>query len=424
MTERFLLVQCCHPPHFLYLAEKIREKHPGCRLEALVLDHPQVRLCLERFPSFEGVFFYRPGAKPEAIDVPANVVFPLWNRGYRKIKMFARSLGGHLLESDFEANLRPLTKPRLLASHFRALHSPSQEFEVFLAGFPHRPLGRRILLLESGKPETVKRILPSWESLADDRKELTRIPGSMPPREAWRRLRNQSFDASVVLCTGERGFLGLKLIPFILRLSPVLVVNENSDHFFAGVRSLIAFSLKRLRYGKNLPRQTLLFIQTESPEKSGRAISIMKSPEVSRGGPLSVFCSEADRGYFEELPEVQTVFTYKPRALKESLPALLRLFRTRPDVIGAVFSDRRIFRLQKLLFFLLPARHRLVFNENFDCFYLRPGTVRHLFRRDPAGPAAWRLFSKFLLFLPRFFFLVIWITVMKLKRAYTLSLGK
>jgi hypothetical protein len=429
MKEHFLLVQTCHLPQFLYVAERFRDKYPGCRLDALALDHPQVRLYLERFPKFDNVFFFKPGVDLEVPDPAARVVMPLLSRGYRKLKRAAASLGGQVWESNYEADLRPVTRFRLLWSQVKAIHSPSPGFHRFVADFPHRPLGRKVLLLESGSPEIVAQNQAAWQSLAGVPIEVTRIPGGSQFRNTWKRLRGDSFDSAVVFFTGERGYMGLKALPFLLPLPQILVVNENGDHFYADARSLFAFLLKRLRYGRNLPslsRQRLLIIQTEGAEVIGKAIQMMKGPPVTRGGPLAVFCSELDRQYFEGLPDVQRVLAYKPQALRHSLPILLEVLRLRTDVVAAVFSRRPIFRLQKLFFFLIPARHRLVFNENLDCFYLRPGNSLTLFSRSPefAGATPLRMLLKFLLFGPRFLFLVIWVTAIKLRRAYTFDSGK
>jgi hypothetical protein len=429
MKERFLLVQCCHLPHFLYVAGRMLEKYPGCRLDALVLDHPQVHSCRERFPAFDRVFLFKQGAALDLPEVPAIVVFPLLNRGYRKLKLAARSLGGQLWESNFEADLQPLTASRLLLSQVKALHSPTEGFQGFLADFPRGLLGQKVLLVESGGPQIVERNHSSWKTLAAGVQEVTGIPGNARPWPVWKQLREKSFDSAVVFFTGERGYLGLKLLPFLLRVPQVLVVNENGDHYFANGRGMLGFFLKRLRYGRNLPafsQQTVLVIQTEGAEQIGKAIEAMKDPKVTRGGHLAVFCSEIDREHFEGLPDVQKVFAYKPRDFRGSLSILLRVLSVRPDVVAAVFSKRPIFRLQKLFFLMVPARHHLVFNENLDCYYLRPGNLLNLFSRqeDLSSFRPLRMLLKFLLFVPRFLFLVIWVTVVKLKRAYTSIPGK
>ena len=75
---------------------------------------------------------------------------------------------------------------------------------------------------------------------------------------------------------------------------------------------------------------------------------------------------------YEALPGVKEVRTYAPGRTWENLKAVLDLARSRVEVVSSIFSPQPAFRLQKLLFVLLPARHRLAFNqEDLNCYYLK-----------------------------------------------------
>ena len=57
---------------------------------------------------------------------------------------------------------------------------------------------------------------------------------------------------------------------------------------------------------------------------------------------------------------------------RTTLKTVLALARGRVEVVSSIFSPQPVFRLQKLLFVLLPARHRLAFNqEDLNCYYLK-----------------------------------------------------
>ena len=75
---------------------------------------------------------------------------------------------------------------------------------------------------------------------------------------------------------------------------------------------------------------------------------------------------------YQALPGVKEVRTYAPGRTWENLKTVLALARSRVEVVSSIFSPQPAFRLQKLLFVLLPARHRLAFNqEDLNCYYLK-----------------------------------------------------
>ena len=81
------------------------------------------------------------------------------------------------------------------------------------------------------------------------------------------------------------------------------------------------------------------------------------------------------------------------------------------------------FRLHKLMFLLLPARARLVFNEHRGCWYLRrtPRGLLNLLRTpslstDYLPRRILRKILKALLFFPRYLYLVLWLLLGSLKK--------
>jgi len=176
--------------------------------------------------------------------------------------------------------------------------------------------------------------------------------------------------------------------------------------------------------GHNL---SVLLIQTADDKTTLRALAKARDPRVTKPAPFVVFCREDKRELFAGAPGVEAVFTYEPKRRLRALRTLYRLFKLDVEVVTAVFTGESIFRLQKLLFFVLPARNRLVFNHNLDCYYLNRSTFWSLFRSEErlgqlsSSLLLARLLGKALLFLPRFLYLVIWVTGQKLKRAYILA---
>ena len=140
-----------------------------------------------------------------------------------------------------------------------------------------------------------------------------------------------------------------------------------------------------------------------------------------------MLCREDKREIFAEVPGVETVFTYQPNKRLQALRTFFQLFKLNIEVLTALFTGESIFHVQKLLFFVIPTRNRLVFNHNLDCYYLNRSTFWSLFRSEErlgqvsSSLLLARLLAKALLFSPRFCFLVIWVTGQKLKRAYILA---
>ena len=386
--ESVLLVQCCHLPQFFYLAEKLRQRNPEWILSALVTDRPQVRFYLELFPPFDHLFFFDKKL-PEMPGVFDQILFPLLNRGYLRIKRAARQLPGTAYEIDYQGERRALKLGTLVRSFAAPLHRPSEEFVQYLEDFPHRPLGEKVLVVETCHRSLADSSEEKWGRLIPDQAEVTRISVSTEGR-GWRTLRRQSFDSGVVFFSGEKGFANLKLLPFLLRIPKILVVNEHGDHFYATSRSLLRFLWGRVRQGAPLPKPSprILVIQTESPTYVRRAIEVLRKPEMFPRSRICLLCRKEDADRFRGTSGLERIVTYSRQKVWRSLGLWRDLKGFDADMVAAVFSGRGVFRLQKLLYFLLPIRRHLALNARSDCYRLTPRTIFWTLRKDPSFFAA------------------------------------
>ena len=384
--ESVLLVQCCHLPQFFYLAEKLRQRNPEWILSALVTNRPHVRFYMELFPPFDHLFFFdkKLPEMPGAFD---QILFPLLNRGYLRSKRAAHQLPGTAYEIDYQGEHRALKLGTLVRSFAAPLHRPSEEFVQYLEDFPHRPLGEKVLVVETCHRSLADSSEEKWGRLIPDQAEVTRISVSTEGR-GWRTLRRQSFDSGVVFFSGEKGFANLKLLPFLLGIPKILVVNEHGDHFYATSRSLLRFLWGRVWQGAPLPKPSprILVIQTESPTYVRRAIEVLRKPEMFPRSRICLLCRKEDADRFRNVSGLESVLTYSRRKVGSNV-GLWRDLKGF-DAVAAVFSGRGVFRKQKLLYFLLPIRHHLAFNARSDCYRLTPRTLFWTLRKDPSFFAA------------------------------------
>ena len=288
--RRLLLVQCCHLPQFFYLAAVLRRQFPDTPLDArsddlafyLSRQNPFSSVLTPSSPSFRGTNYSR-------------IFFPLLNRGYRSIKSVARRLSGPAFEVDYEGQPRPLNGFRLARSVLYPLHQPDEAFREYLLSFPHRPLGEKVLFVESCHASLVKATESVWRPALPDACELTRV-APQPFLKTIRWLRGRRFDSCVVFFSGEKGYSGLKMVPFLLRVPKTLVVNETGDFFYATLAGLLRFLYQRVRFGPSLPQPTLriLFIETEGLSSCRFALASLKSSELFPDSEVFVLCRKGN----------------------------------------------------------------------------------------------------------------------------------
>jgi len=252
--------------------------------------------------------------------------------------------------------------------------------------------------------------------------------------QLWRQLRDLNPDIVCALFSGRSYFKKPKLLFFLLPIRWRLVFNAKLDCYDFKLRTFLRIFrqeslLLETTVTDNLPR--LLMIQTEHHLEVIRALERARAKKVAPEARVSILCHHNMESTFRSLPNVEEIYTYDSKNLLEGLRIIRRITDSGTDVVAAIFSGRPIFLKQKLLFFLLPARKKLIFNENLDCFHFSWQRIHLLFalilRRFQVADTARQLSllgllmhkgSKLLLFFPRFAYLLIWATLMKLKRVY------
>ncbi|HSR68803.1 MAG TPA: hypothetical protein VLU25_12770 [Acidobacteriota bacterium] len=245
----------------------------------------------------------------------------------------------------------------------------------------------------------------------------------------WWHLRRRQTDVAAALFSGRPTFRLSKLFFFLIRARNRLIFNSQLECYYLGWRTW-GMLLRRERTAADAMPHRLLLIQSEDDAEMVKAMQTVRSPSLARVARLFVLCRQDRKPFFQSQPGVARVITYRKEGLVKNLRLWGEMRRLRLDSVAAMFSGRPIFRLQKLLFFLAPARHRLVINENHDCFYFRfrrLGRFLTMHARQSRGRFlltrwAFRTALKAVLFLPRFFYLVMWLTYMRLRRAYSLRL--
>ncbi len=379
--KRFLLVQSCHLPHFFFVAKKLREQHPDVHFDALMTEHPQARFYAGLFPLFENVF-YASGA--EKLEQYEGVIFPLLSRGYRHIKNLGLSKGP-TLRVDYSGNLKPLGRLRLFGSAVYVSDKSTPEFVSYLEKFPHRVRPERVLLIESCHASLLAKAKSELKQVMQEGAEVTQVRKA-PLRKLLRRFKGQEFDTACVFFSGERGFLGLKLLPFLLRIRRIVIINENRNFIEASGMSLARFLYKRIRYGTKLPfplPPRIVLFQTETVGYLRHAASRLKQRRLFPHSELIVVCRAEDRAEAEAIPEVNRVLCYPKRGLWRYYRLWRKLDRLQPDLACGIFSGRSVHRWEKLLFFLLAAPQHLALNAQLDCYEVSIARLLWMFRSEP-----------------------------------------
>ena len=371
--RRYLIVQTCHIPHFFFAVRQLRNRFPDAEIEALVLNHEQVRYYVGLFGILDKVH-YLPETPQDEYD---GVIFPLLNRGYRTIKRNGWAIKGPKLDLDFDGNVEPLSLLKLRKSYFLPLHPFTGEFQEYLAAFPHRPIGESVLFCHSCDRTLVRKMQPQVSKYLAPKSDIC-VVRSPSLRRALRRIEGRSFDSAVVFFSAEKGFAHLKLLPFLLRIPKILVVNENGDCFYASARSLASFLLLRIRSGFRQPRPMpprLLVFQTADADKVQQAVRRIKRQKRFMRSEIMVVSDRADWDRFHGMPEVKRVLlSPEHRGLFERIRFWRRLRRLAPDLTFAILGRGTGNRFRKLLFWLVPAR-RFFFRANLDCYRFSPGTL-------------------------------------------------
>jgi hypothetical protein len=284
----------------------------------------------------------------------------------------------------------------------------------------------KILIVQSAHPERVLRAFerlreghvfahPSYTLFCRHRPEildffrdhpmLAAIRGHSGVRSAWRNLRGlrrEKYDGLVLFFTGEPDHWKITLLAFLLGVPNKLIFKENNDYFLFTWKA--AFSLIRQRLWSRLkmvcrngmlrartwlkwpfgrrprppvpaeeqewyPGERILLLQSAHPPCVLRALDRLGQVPLFHNPRYTLFC--------RDYPEVREQFQLHPMLYEIRLHSktqnswthLRRLRHERFDaVVLFMTGDRGYWKIQCFAF-LLGARHKVIFNENNDCFY-------------------------------------------------------
>ncbi|UCF38813.1 MAG: hypothetical protein JSU96_08245, partial [Acidobacteriota bacterium] len=319
--------------------------------------------------------------------------------------------------------------------------------EPLLPGFVDEIQGSHVLLFQTEAlpylRATVERIrdprlYPSSKIVVvcreNDREEIERIPGisqvlTFAPRASltasWkllRKLRRFKAEAKVGVFSGRPVFRGAKALFWLSKARRRFAFNAQLDGYWLGLSSIPrTFRKEPLLFNlHHRESHHVLLLETESELLMTAAAEIVQHPHVVPRAKVTVFCREDRVDAYQRVPGVDRCVPYSQTRLTRNVVTVFRLARSRPEVVAAIFSGRRIFLKQKLLFWLLPAGSRLAFNEALDCFYVNRKTFAQFMGSRAARSTSTlellgRGLCKGLLFIPRFTFLLGWTAYMNLR---------
>ena len=250
----------------------------------------------------------------------------------------------------------------------------------------------------------------------------------------FRQLRLMNPDIVSAVFSGRPVFAKAKFLFLLLCDRPGLVFNARLDAYWLKLRTLPrVFHTEPLLFEDPAAaaRNDILLIQTDARDTTVEVLERLLRGEAVGPGKIRLVCREEDRQHFLPWLEEKDISTWTPGISLDNLKLMMKLCRINRDVVTAIFSGRPVFQLQKLAFFLLPARNRLVFNENIDCSYLPRSSFSSALRL-PSLPVSFhrsssrwkhslRQTAKIILWMPRFTYLLGWLTVEKLRRARRLQ---
>ena len=111
------------------------------------------------------------------------------------------------------------------------------------------------------------------------------------------------------------------------------------------------------------------------------AVENLRKSDLYPGCKVLLVCRHEDIGLLEDLPDVEFLTYSRSRGDRFS-DLWRRMSGFRADLVCAVFGGRPVFRLQKLLFFLVPGRRRLIFDGRAQPYPLRLGNISAIRRRS------------------------------------------
>ncbi|MBI2822656.1 MAG: hypothetical protein HYX74_10555 [Acidobacteria bacterium] len=439
--KRPVIVQTGSVPALLWLLRRYRREGQPVRVAAV--DSENVRQYLREIPAVETRYF---GSTAEAVAIVKE-----WGYGSTIDYLGGRSF------------LRLQRKLRQIYPDARAVH-PEQaaDWSSFLWEFQERMRRDSVLLLASEEPDFIEEYLaavfPKHRLARPSLCMLCRqqdLAGWRQRHPDWRfwnyvsardllalapRLRRQKFDAAVVFFSGRAKFFWLKLLSLACGARQRLAVNEHMRFFQLTPGSLAWFGFQRLLYDRPFHRGArsagyrVLVVQTWDDDRMRRIVDRLHEVRPFYKPRYFMFTRQDKAAALAGAHPFEQVYTYPVAATARNYWATLKNIRSkRFDAAVVAFTQEPTFRKLKWLPFLCGIRDKLIFNRHYDCFFFTPGNLLKYWAGsyclEPLGGwRSWRVLF-WLALLPavrgflfpfRFSYLVIAVTGMKLRRAYTL----
>lgn len=225
-------------------------------------------------------------------------------------------------------------------------------------------------------------------------------------------------EVIVGIFNGRKRFFLSKLLFCLSRNRHRLVFNGALDCCFWNRHTYGQIIMQGLKAGVNSPfadnPRKVLILETAGPETMNKMIRIAATPKVNPFARITLFCNESRREIFSTMPEIENIVTYSDGSLRSKLADSFKIIFSYPDAVVARLNGGKDFKPLKTLFWMVRTPNRIVFNETLDCFYLNRKTARLLFFSgngslfDSFLVSAFRQMVKGILFIPRFFYLLIW----------------
>ena len=210
------------------------------------------------------------------------------------------------------------------------------------------------------------------------------------------KVRAREFDIVYVFWTGEARYRGMKRLALRLGGKATNVDIGDGGEFRLTWKAFIRFCLFRLRHRlpadhykfvtarqasaplPHYPGENVMIIQSAEPVHVLRALERLRERPLFRNARYTLFCRNR--------PEIVKHFTdhpmvYRLIAHSEAHGAFrhLRAFRReRYDAVILFLTGDPSYWKIKYFAFLLGSRHKVIFNENNDCFYFNLRTASGL----------------------------------------------
>jgi hypothetical protein len=205
----------------------------------------------------------------------------------------------------------------------------------------------------------------------------------------------------VLLFSQEPGYWKLKLFAFLLGARNKLIFDENNDAFYFTRRAALALARRRIGQrwratvsicagpmraalkmpSVRLPRrrdripvdhypgEKILVLQSAGPRNVLGAFDRMRETPLFRNPRYTLFCRDFPEvlDHFKRHPMVYEVHSHT--RTQNSWSHLRNLRREHFDAVVLFLTGDPGYWKIKCFAFLLGARHKLIFNENNDCFF-------------------------------------------------------